>query len=360
MTDVHQYPCENCGAQLAFQPGSTSLKCPYCGHETKIDFQTDTVHELALDDWLHKAVLDTELEKDKVLHCNNCAAEFTVPANQETQECPFCGSNVVVPTESEQRIPPNGVLPFAIPDKQAREFVTKWLSSRFWAPNDLKTLALKEGRLKGMYLPYWTFDSQTETDYTGQRGEHYYETESYTDSDGNRQTREVQRTRWYPAAGHVSVHFDDILVLGSGSLPPKHAQRLRTWNLEAVVGYEPKFLVGFQSMRYDVDLATGFTTAQQFMQPTIDGAIRSDIGGDEQMISSKDTDYLENTFKLLLLPIWVGGYRYRGKSFRFLVNGQTGEIQGEAPISVWKVIIAVILGLIVLGLIIVLSQPKGR
>lgn len=356
MADVQRYPCEQCGAQLEFEPGTTLLKCPYCAHETPIAPPAVAVEELDIHAFLDKANLNLELEKDKVLHCNNCAAEFSIPANQETQECPFCGSNVIVPTESEQRIVPNGVLPFVVPDKDARGHVQKWLNSRFWAPNDLKTLALKEGRLKGMYIPYWTFDAQTETDYTGQRGIHYYETETYTDSNGNRQTRQVQRTQWYPASGHVSVHFDDVLVLSSKAIPERYAQRLVRWDLGAVVSYETRYLVGFQTMRYDVDLANGFAVAQSFMQPTIDSAIRSDIGGDEQVINSKNTEYYDVTFKLLLLPIWIGGYRYRGKSFRFLVNGQTGEIQGEAPISVWKVLIAVLLGLALIALIIFLTK----
>jgi len=358
MADIERYPCEQCGAQLTFAPGTTMLKCPYCSHETPIAPPNATVEELPMEAFIDKAVLDTALEQGKIVHCNNCAAEFSLPANQETQECPFCGSNVVVPTTAEHRIVPGAVLPFAVDDKSARGYTQKWLGSRFWAPSDLKALALKEGRLKGMYIPYWTFDTQTETDYTGQRGEHYYVTVTDTDSNGNTTSRQERRTHWYPASGHVSVFFDDVLVLGSETIPPKYAQRLRQWNLAAVCAYEPRFLVGFQTMRYDVDLATGFERAKAIMAPEIDSAIRADIGGDEQMISSKDTEYYDRHFKLLLLPIWVGGYRYRGKSYRFLVNGQTGEIQGEAPISVWKVILAVILGLIVVGFIIYLTAQS--
>ncbi len=358
MADIQRYPCEQCGAQLSFAPGTTVLKCPYCHHETPIAPPNQSVDELPLMAFVDKAVLDTALEESKVLHCNNCAAEFSMPANQETQECPFCGANVVVATTPEHRIVPNAVLPFAVPDKDARAHTQKWLSSRFWAPNDLKKLALKEGKLKGMYIPYWTYDTQTETDYTGQRGEHYYVTVTSRDSNGNTVSRQERRTRWYPAAGHVSVFFDDVLVLGSDAIPQKYAQRLKQWNLSAVCAYEPRFLVGFQTMRYDVDLARGFELAKAMMQPEIDQTIRADIGGDEQMIHSKQTDYLHPHFKLLLLPIWVGGYRYRGKSFRFLVNGQTGEIQGEAPISVWKVLLAVLLGLMVAGVIIYLMSQQ--
>ncbi len=343
------YPCEQCGAQLEYQPGTTTLRCPYCGHVTAIAPPSEMVEELDLRTHFDSSRLDTSLELERMVHCNSCAAEFSVPPTEVTQSCPFCGSNVVVAAEPENRITPNGVLPFGFREQQGREHLGKWLGSRFWAPNDLKQMALKEGKLKGMYIPYWTYDSETTTEYTGQRGDHYYETETYTDSDGDTQTRTVQRTAWSFAAGTVFVPFDDVLVLGSDAIPEKYGQRLLNWDLPSLVSYEKQYLVGFQTLRYSRDLQTCWFTAQEFMQPGIDQAIRVDIGGDEQRISSKDTVYENNTFKHLLLPVFAGSYRYRGKSFRVLVNGRTGDVQGEAPISFWKVFFAVLLGLIVVG-----------
>lgn len=349
MSQVLRYPCAQCGAKLEFSPGTTVLKCPYCGHETPIENDAPSVQELDIHQFLDKANLDTALEHDQAVHCNNCAAEFTLGANQEASKCPFCGSNVVVPASPQNRIVPNGVLPFVISDKQAREKYKSWVTSRFWAPNDLKRLALAHHGLTGVYIPYWTYDTETTTQYSGMRGEHYYETETYEDSNGNTQTRQVRRTAWYPASGVVDVPFDDVLVLGSTHLPQMYAQAMDSWVLDNVVGYKPDYLSGFQAMRYDLDLATCWGTAMDMMQPTIDQTIRADIGGDEQQIHSKSTQYDEVTFKHLLLPIWSGAYMYRGKSWRFLVNGQTGEVRGEAPVSVWKVALAVLLGLIVIG-----------
>lgn len=361
MTQVLRYPCAQCGAKLEFAPGTAVLKCPYCGHETPIEARPEDVQELDIGAYLAKANLDTTLEAEQAVHCNNCGAEFTLGTNQEATRCPFCGSDVVVPTTAQNRIPPNGVLPFAIDSRMARDKYKGWVTSRFWAPNDLKKLALAHNSLTGVYIPYWTYDSDTRTHYTGMRGEHYYETEPYTDSDGNRQTRTVQRTRWYPASGVVDVSFDDLLVLGSTHLPPHYAQAMSSWELAKVVGYSPEFLSGFQAMRYDLDLATCWGTAQGMMEPTIDQNIRYDIGGDEQQISSKDTQYFNVTFKQLLLPIWSGAYLYRGKSWRFLVNGQTGEVRGEAPVSFWKVFFAVLLGLALIGGIVYLYvQNKQR
>lgn len=346
-----RFPCANCGAQLVFQPGTTHLKCQYCGFEQDIVPEGDPVVELDIHAFSDKSRLDMEKEVDDVIHCNSCAAEFTVPANEVTKACPFCGSNVVVEAVQESRIKPNGILPFVLNDKRARDEVGKWLGSRFWAPNDLKKMALKEGQLKGMYIPFWTYDAFTETDYSGMRGEYYYVTVTDTDSEGRTRSRQERRTAWYPASGQVEVDFDDLLVLASNAIPEKYGRRLQQWDLSMVAPADKKFLVGFQTMRYSIDLENGFQIAEGMMVPKIDQAIRYDIGGDEQQIHSRDTRYYDVTFKHLLLPVWVGGYRYRGKSFRFLVNGRSGEIQGEAPISFWKVLIAVLLGLIVVGTI---------
>lgn len=358
---VQKYPCEKCGAELQYEPGTVVLKCAYCGHETRIA-PTGTVEELPLESFFDRAVLNPVEESEKLIHCNTCAAEFTVAPNEVTKACPFCGSVVLVDTPPQHRIAPNAVLPFVLRDTRARDELGKWLGSRFWAPNDLKKLALKEGRLKGMYIPYWTFDSDTTTDYTGMRGIHYYETQTYTDSNGQTRTRQVRRTRWYPASGTVYLEFDDVLVLGSDAVPSKYGQRMQEWDLDSLSPWEPKFLVGFQALRYDRDLATCWANAQEMMQPIIDMEIRRDIGGDEQQIHTKDTSYDRNTFKHVLLPMYAASYRYRGKTYRVLVNGRNGTVHGEAPISFWKVFLAVLLGLIVLGTVFYFynqSQSQG-
>ena len=352
---VQRFPCAQCGAKLDFAPGTSVLKCPYCGHEQPIPVSEDEIQELDFHEYVAKHSLPTAVEQDKILHCNNCGAEFTMGPYKASEDCPFCGSSVVVPTDPESRIEPRSVLPFVYDHRKAREKFRDWIGSRFWAPNNLKDLALAEAGLHGMYIPYWTYDSVTTTAYTGQRGEDYYETETYYE-DGETRTRQVVRTRWYPASGIVVVPFDDVLVLGSTLLPERYAQAMNTWELTNLRPYDSSFLSGFQAMRYDVDLEQGFVRAQQIMSPTIDNAIRYDIGGDRQQITSKSTQYDQLTFKHILLPIWTGAYRYGGRSWSYLVNGQTGEVRGEAPVSWFKVTVAVILGLLVVGLILYLTN----
>lgn len=352
-----RFPCAQCGAQLAFSPGAQALKCQHCGFLNQIQESTDGVEEL---DYLQHLVLDpgdSVEETEETVHCNACAASFSIGVRTTASSCPFCGSNVVVPVPKEIRIRPKAVLPFSIDNKKCRDIYGQWISSRFWAPNALKAYARADHGITGMYLPYWTYDSDTTSDYTGARGEHYYETETYTDyEDGEpvTRTRQVQRTRWWPAAGTVARFFDDVLTPASTSLPTQHVLRLETWDTSQLVAYRDEYLSGFSAERYSISLEQGFGNAKQIMDSQIYRDVCADIGGDEQRVDDVNTQYAAITFKHILVPIWLGAYKFKGKTYRFLINGRTGEISGDAPISPWKVAIAIILGLIIVGVIIAL------
>ncbi len=199
--------------------------------------------------------------------------------------------------------------------------------------------------MTGVYLPYWTYDSQTTTGYTGQRGTYYYVDESYRDAQGNRRTRRVRKTKWSFTGGTVYVPFDDVLVPATRSLPRKLLDELEPWDLAALTPYAAAFLSGFIAERYAVDLEQGFTVAQERMAPSIRASICRDIGGDDQRILSMRVQHANVRFKHFLLPLWISSFRYGDKVYRFLVNARTGEGVGERPYSVVKIALAVLLGI---------------
>jgi DNA-directed RNA polymerase subunit RPC12/RpoP len=353
---VKRFPCQQCGAQLSFEPGTVNLKCDYCGFANHIPQSEEEIEELDFHEYANKAMEEAVDDGQQTVKCSACAAEFTAPAKAVSDICAFCGSNVIIPVPAEARIHPKSLLPFKLKSNEAREAYKKWLQKLWLAPNTLKRFALSEGGLTGMYVPYWTFDSDTTSWYTGMRGEHYWVTETYRDSNGNTQTRQVRKTRWYPASGVVWNSFDDLLVLGSHHIPPKHGRAMKNWDLDQLVPYSDEFLSGFRTQRYEIELESGFEEAKTMMLPQIHSSIRLDIGGDEQQITSVKTQYDNITFKHILLPIWLGSYRYRQKSYTFLVNGRTGEVAGDAPISWWKVAGLVLLAVVVIGLILFLAS----
>jgi len=259
-------------------------------------------------------------------------------------------------------IKPQGVVPFDLTEDQARSAMVKWMGSLWFAPSKLLEYARKGRAMNGIYVPFWTFDAATRSRYTGQRGEHYTESRTVTVNVNGRpeqRTEQVTKTRWYPASGRVARDFDDVLVMAATSLPKHLGDGLQPWKLQALQPFAPDFLAGFQAEGYTVPLARGHEEAQAIMRGVIEQDVRRDIGGDVQQISTLDTDHSDETFRHILLPVWMAAYKYNGRTYRFLVNGQTGEVQGERPWSVWKITFAVLVVAILVGGALYLNDPEA-
>jgi hypothetical protein len=329
--------------------------CDHCGHVQEIPAAAAPSRVRALQELdLRKGLQDDLAERDMVevrtTSCPNCGAQVEIQGATHATECPFCATPVVLDTGTTRHIKPQALVPFVLTEGEARKAMTAWMGSLWFAPNTLLEYARKGRAMNGVYVPFWTFDADTQSRYTGQRGEYYYETRTVqVRVNGRMETRQeqVRRTRWYPASGRVARVFDDVLVMASRSLPARLGNELTPWDLGALVPYGPEYLAGFQAEGYTVGLADGHQEARERMSAVILQDVRRDIGGDEQRVNDVDTRWSDETFKHILLPVWMAAYKYNGKSYRFLVNGQTGEVQGERPWSVWKIAFAVLLALIV-------------
>ncbi len=357
-----KFSCSQCGAKLDFAPGTSALKCPFCGYENPIAKSDARIGELDFRVFLDRVANEKETRDEHRVKCAQCGAETSMPPEVTSGLCPFCGANMICSGEVSRLIKPEGLLPFKVTQKQAFEDFRRWIRGLWFAPGDLIQYAQSEGKLVGIYVPYWTYDSDTISYYTGERGDNYYTTETYTTNVDGRQvtrSRQVRHTRWSPASGTVSNSFDDILILASKSLPRKYADSLQPWDLQNLVPYADEYLSGFRSESYRVSLSEGFEEAKQIMAAAIRTSICGDIGGDEQRIHSVSTQYGKITFKHILLPVWLTAYRFREKIFRILINARTGEIQGERPYSPWKIAAAVALGLIIIAIITLIAASKN-
>lgn len=340
---IHRYPCPACGAILVFEPKDGQLACPYCGHKEVIPVSADQVQERSYEEYLQprEGQLQKLAESALEVQCSSCGATVTFVPPEVASECDFCGAKIVVqPKSADPTVAPEGVLPFRLQQQEATANVKKWIASRWFAPDALKKFAAPDA-IDGIYLPFWTYDANTVSYYSGQRGEYYYVTENYTetDSQGNTVTksRQVRYTNWYPVSGTVTRWFDDILIPATKSLQRKRLDALEPWDLAEIKSYEPAYLSGFKAQRYQVELPEGFEQAKAIAAGVIQGDVRRDIGGDEQMISDIKTAYSAITFKHLLLPVYAGAYTLNQKVFQVVVNGRTGEVQGDRPYSAVKI-----------------------
>lgn len=351
--EKHHFPCGQCGGDLEYQPGETHLVCPHCGHEETIDQsadRTEALRERDFDAALRNQIDTADIEETRVVKCPNCGAQTEFDEADQAGRCPFCDTPVVTDTGTHRHIKPAAVLPFRIEEGVARASMTKWLGRLWFAPNGLQEYARKGRTMSGIYVPYWTYDTKTRSRYRGARGEHYWVTRTVRRNGKTEQVRE-RKTRWYPASGTVARNFDDLLVLASRSLPKDYTDALEPWDLGDLEPYQPEYLAGFRAEGYQVELVDGYSEARDRMDQVIRQDVRRDIGGDAQRINHVDSDYWDITFKHVLLPVWLAAYKYRGKTYRFVVNGQTGKVKGERPWSAWKIAIAVVFGLIVAGAI---------
>lgn len=347
---IHEnFPCEQCGANLVYIPGSYFLGCDYCGHEQNIQ-ENENINTPIQEYDFEEAIKNSKKGNSKLhspeakeMQCSGCGAVSLV--FEQSTRCPFCSSPVVVNLQDlTEAIVPESILPFVIDKKTAQGNFLDWLKSRWFAPDDLNKRAKREG-MDGIYLPFWTYDSETSTVYKGERGIYYYETEKYKLANGSTQTRQVQKIRWYAVKGNVKVEFDDILVCASLSLPHELIDALQPWELNDLISFDPKFLSGFITERYKVDLKDGFGIAKEKMDPEIVRNIILDIGGDIQRIHSKYVTYSNITYKHILLPLWISSFQYKEKIYRVVVNARSGQVSGERPYSWLKISFAVLCGI---------------
>ena len=348
--------CVNCGAELTYAPGTKELKCSYCGHTQEIATSENGFEELELKKYLDEMGSQSHSEEITMLHCKNCGANQHIEENYKSLHCVYCSMPLIIEDAyKEDWILPGAVLPFQIDQKKAHQIFKKWVNGLWFAPNNLKKAAIDPQNTKGLYSPYWTFDAQLMANYRGQRGDYYYVSVSYTDSKGKRGTRQERRTRWSPASGTIKGFVDDTLIKASKQKAGVIPKSVALWNLKTLQPFDSSFLAGFVTEKYTIPLIEGHIASNKEANKIATRWAMRDIGGDTQRVSSIDMRLSDETFKHILLPVYVSAYMFNGKRFNFFVNGQTGALAGERPYSFWKIFLLILAVIIVIVVIISLS-----
>ena len=286
-------------------------------------------------------------------------ASFSAKAFDETrvgQRCDFCGSSALVPYEEiKEAFRPESLLSLKLSESQVRERIRQWYGNRWFAPNKLKRGALTD-QVKGLYIPYWTFDAQVHADWQAESGYYYYVTETYQDANGRQQTRQVQRIRWEPSAGALDHFFDDELVPASRGVPPEMLRRIEPFPTQDLVPYQPGYLSGWVVERYQIDLVAAARQARAEMDADLERLCAAQVPGNTQRNLRVEADYSGQTFKHILVPIWLLTYTFGAKTFQVVINGYTGAIAGQYPKSWIKITLAILVVLSALGLVALLVQ----
>ncbi|GAB6195334.1 hypothetical protein [Lysobacter xanthus] len=344
--------CPECGGDLQWNAAKKGLVCPYCG----------TVAPWAPDEGTPGAIAEIDLanalakaddggrgygDGRRQVQCTSCKAISVFEPERVADRCAFCGSPAVVPYEAlKDAITPQSLLPFCIPEPQVRESIRRWYGTRWFAPNRLKKAALAD-TLRGLYLPYWTFDAHVHAAWTAEAGHYYYTTERVL-RNGRYETQQVRHIRWEPAAGELDHFFDDDLVPGSSGAHAALLDKIEpfptTTDLKA---YAPEFVRGWTVERYQVDLRLAAELNMAQMERAVHDLCAQAVPGDTHRNLQVQSSYRGRTFKHVLMPVWLVSYTYGRRAFQLLVNGYTGAIAGERPWSWIKITFAVLAALVV-------------
>jgi hypothetical protein len=344
---LERHVCPDCGGKGEWSAKKQQLVCPFCGSEFDRvgPPPLPEIPERDLDAML-ASLGDLAGEVDdakRKVQCTHCHAVIARDAEQVGQSCDFCGAPEMLDYEEiEAPIRPESILPATIAKERAYQALKDFLSSRWFAPNDLKKRNLVD-RMHRVYLPYWTFDAAAECPWTADSGTYYYVTRTRRGRDGKTETYRERRIRWRPARGHVSTFFDDVLVTGSRGLDATLLSRIEPFPTGDLVPYETRYVSGWDVEAYQVPLRQAATTGFGIMAGELRNMCAREVPGDTYRNLRIHPDYSRKTFKHILCPVWLVAYQYRGKTYQGALNGVTGKIHAHFPRSPWKIAAVVLL-----------------
>lgn len=349
---LKKFHCPACGGDAHWNAERQALICAYCGTAApaNVDEATGEILEHDLVSALREFGQDRrgwKAEKTSV-KCQSCQAISVFDPGRVAQRCEFCGAAALVDYEEIQApINPESLLPFKVTESDVRESIHRWYKTRWFAPNRLKNRALTD-TVCGVYLPYWTFDAQAHADWTAQSGYYYYTTETYRDANGKTQTRQVRHTRWVPTSGSVNHFFDDELVPASKGVNQDLLRKIEPFPTKELTPYSPSYLAGWIAEHYQIDLIAAAQRSRENMDSELRRMCGSQVPGDTHRFLQVRSNYSNQTFKHILVPVWLLTYNFGKKAFQVVINGYTGEIAGKYPKS-WAKILSLILGIAALA-----------
>ena len=287
-----------------------------------------------------QAYTDEEKKGMKIYSCDSCGGEIIVDETTSSTVCPYCGNNLLVSKELSGDLRPNRVIPFKNDKEAVKETLKKFFKKKILLPSSFsKENTIEE--IKPLYVPFWVFDADV-------AGRVNYKGETYRRwSDSNYDYKE---TKYYSIVRGGRIAFDHVPVDGSKKMENDLMESIEPYDFSEAVDFNAAFLAGFAADRYDVSKDETFTRATERCRQGTENAFRDDITGYSNVSVQNSSLQLSNTHALYALyPVWILNTKWRDKSYRFAVNGQTAKIAGNLPISPIRAILLWLIPFLVLA-----------
>jgi hypothetical protein len=306
-----RFMCPQCGAKMIFTPDGSGLICEHCTGSQKLRSEGEAEEQ----DFLiamatargHGIPVSMQ-----VFHCKGCGAEFILPPDVISTTCAYCDSpHVVSLEESRELLQPEGIIPHAINQRQATRLLVDWVEGNGIKPQG------KVGLPHGVYLPIWTFDIGGGIGYRGEK----YESEGGFGQQASRMVR---------VEGEYPVHIDDLPIPASKKIERQLSRLLPTFDLKATQPYDPRYLSNWAAEVYDVPMADASLDARSLAYARLKRKLPGEIDSLYNLQTFSASIVIES-FKLVLVPVWITEVLANGREVLVLINGQNGVVQGDTP-----------------------------
>jgi len=332
--NTETFICQNCGGIMKFDIKKQKFECSSCKTEHDLKALSETVKENDFSLYLEREKEAIPFQGMAVVACQQCGMEISFSESQFSTFCPMCGSTQIASVKQSAGIPPDGVIPFKIDKNEAEKRFKTWIKRQWFAPNDLKK-RYGNGLIIGMFLPFWTYAVCAVSQYSGRGGN----CKTVSGSGGMQKTV----TDWRPVSGFVSATFDDLQICASQK--EKNVNDILPYSTAAnTKPFSAGYLSGYYAEVYKIKADAGFENAKMVMEKALQRLAMKDIEKtyDTSEVSSLSTKYSNVTYKHVLLPLWSSVFNYKGKTYKYLINGETGKVCGNRPYSTIKITLTVI------------------
>lgn len=318
--DADRFMCPKCGGRMAFAADGQSLVCDYCTSKHAMGFASQPAVEKDFVTAMATARGHGKPLNEQVFHCEGCGSEFLLPPEKISANCMYCDSPHVVDwKDTQDLLAPDGVLPHKFDRERASKYLVEWLEKNGITPEK------KLERPRGLYLPLWTFDIGGEIDYTAE----VIETE---DDDnvialiGSSSQRKVRKR----VSDSYPVLVDDLPIPASRKLSAVFVELIPSFDLKSVKPYDPRFLADWPAEVYDIPMAEASLDARGQAYAKYKEELPYKLGS-MKLVHSSSAKMAIESFKLVLLPVWMTELPFGGREHLVLINGENGVAASDLP-----------------------------
>ena len=368
-TQVTNYQCPACTGPLHFVGASGKLECEYCGasyevaeiealyaeKEEKAAAAQQAAEEANAgqnppsedgDAWDTSGFSEdwgTEGDGMRAYSCPSCGAELICDENTAATSCPYCGNPTVVPGQFSGQLRPDFIIPFKLSKEDAVKALKDHYKGKILLPKSF-TQENHVQEIQGVYVPFWMFDGEAEGD------ARYEATRSHTYRSGDYEITETEHYDIY-RAGFIS--FEKIPADASSKMPDDHMDSIEPYDYQELKPFSTAYLPGFLADKFDVTVEQCRQRADQRCAGTLSATLRDTVTGYHTCTLIHESVSLKRgKVHYALMPVWMLNTKWKGKDFLFAMNGQTGKLVGDLPVSwgrFWGLFAAIVAPLSVLG-----------